>query len=310
MPAINVRLFGRFGVWCDGRPATGLNARRACELLSYLVLHRDRAQQREALAGQLWEDAQPAQGRKYLRQALWQLHTALRLDEGGDGPQVLQVGPEWIQLNSCDQVQVDVIRFEEATRLCRGIPGSKLDDASLLQLEQAVALYRGDLLDGWYQDWCLFERERLQNEFLDMLEKLVTSYETRRDCERGLAHARRMLAVDPAREQAHRHVMRLQVLAGNHTEALREYERCERSVMQELGVKPSEQTRALHESIRQGRFDGVHADGDAPGTTSSFEAFTREQIALVLDRLERLQALVGDIESALRRHLTPARDRH
>jgi len=28
-----------------------------------------------------------------------------------------------------------------------------------------VDLYQGDLLEGWYQDWLLCERERLQNMF-------------------------------------------------------------------------------------------------------------------------------------------------
>ena len=35
------------------------------------------------------------------------------------------------------------------------------------------SVYRGDLLEGCYQDWCLFERERLQNAYLAMLDKLM-----------------------------------------------------------------------------------------------------------------------------------------
>jgi hypothetical protein len=38
-----------------------------------------------------------------------------------------------------------------------------LNEAQAQLLKDAVNLYCGDLLEGWYQDWCLFERERLQS---------------------------------------------------------------------------------------------------------------------------------------------------
>lgn len=83
MPDMIIRLFGRFEVCCSGQPNAGLNARRARELFSYLLLHRNRPQQRETLAGLLWEDASPEQARKYLRQALWQIQTTLHADGSG-----------------------------------------------------------------------------------------------------------------------------------------------------------------------------------------------------------------------------------
>ena len=256
MVPLTIRLFGRFEVRYGDQPSDTLNARRARELFCYLVLHRNHPHRREKLVDLLWEDAPHEQARKYLRQALWQIQTALRPHTESRGAPALAVDTEWIQLNGCDQLNVDVIRFEDATRSCQGIPGSKLNDVERQSLEEAVSLYCGDLLEGWCQDWCLFERERLQNDFLDVLEKLICFFEARCDSERGLAYARHMLAIDPARENVYRHVMRLHLLAGNPTQALREFQRCERMLMQELAVKPSQLTRSLYESIREGRVDG------------------------------------------------------
>ena len=303
MVPLTIRLFGRFDVCSGDQPTGALNARRARELFCYLVLHRNQPQLRETLADILWADAPPEQARKYLRQALWQIQTALRPHSDSNGAPLLSVDPEWIQLNSCDQLNVDVTRFEEATRSCHGITGPKLNDVGRQRLEGAVSLYRGDLLEGWYQDWCLFERERLQNDFLDALEKLVCSCEAHCDSERGLAHAKRMLAVDPAREQAHRHIMQLHLLAGNRTQALREFQRCEKVLMQELGVKPSQLTRALYESIRDGHLDSPWPDLNSIGVTAGAPGFPHDQLPALADLLKRVQHLFAGIETRLRQDI-------
>lgn len=296
MAFVTVRLFGRFDASCHGQPCTALNARRARELLSYLVLHRNQPQHRETLAGLLWEDTPPEQARKYLRQSLWQVQTALSLEADEAAGNVLDVDPEWIQLNECDHLMVDVTRFEAAACRCRGIAGAQLDDNARQLLEEAVGLYRGELLAGWYQEWCLFERERLQNDLLDALDKLVCCCEARCDSERGLAHARWMLAIDPAREQVHRHIMRLHHLAGNRTEALRTFQRCEKVLLQEFGVKPSHQTVLLHESIRDGRVDPQ----SLPAINGS-SPVTSDRVPDIMDMFRRMQSLLADIECRLRK---------
>lgn len=286
MAAITIRLFGRFDLRRDGQPAAAPGARRARELLAYLALHRGHPQPRETLASRLWEDAAPEQARKYLRQALWQVQTALQC-EGAPAP-LLEVDPEWVQLNDSPSLEVDVGRFDDAVCGCRGVAGAQLCDAARARLEEAVGLYRGELLEGWYPGWCLCERERLQIDYLDALEKLVDACEARSDCECGLAFARRVLAIDPAREQSHRSLMQLHLLAGNRTEALRAFERCERVLQQEFGVRPSRRTLEAYEAIR--------AD-DAPPAA---RGLGREQLQVLAALLESARALLAGVESKLR----------
>jgi hypothetical protein len=60
--------------------------------------------------------------------------------------------------------------------------------AKALELLSYLLLYRGDLIEAWYQDWCIYERDRLQLTFLAMLEKLTADCEapasTRRSARR------------------------------------------------------------------------------------------------------------------------------
>ena len=78
MSDLRVRLFSRFNVEVDGQSLEGLEARKVQELFSYLLIHRDRPHPRETLAGILWDAQSTAQSKKYLRQALWQLHNAFQ----------------------------------------------------------------------------------------------------------------------------------------------------------------------------------------------------------------------------------------
>ncbi len=139
--------------------------------------------------------------------------------------------------------------FERAFSQAAGTSGRQLSEAVATKLDRAVALYRGDLLEGWYSDWCLFERERLQNMWLAMLDKLMSYCEATRQYEAGVAYSTRVLRADRAREQTHRRLMRMAYLAGDRTGALRQYERCVQALEEELDVRPSRRTEELHQQI-------------------------------------------------------------
>ena len=80
-------------------------------------------------------------------------------------------GPDWIQFSPEADLWLDVAVFEQAFALVRGVPGRELDTREAQTLQSVVQLYQEDLLESWYQDWCLYERERLQNMYLAMLDK-------------------------------------------------------------------------------------------------------------------------------------------
>ena len=141
----------------------------------------------------------------------------------------------------------------------RGVPGKEFSPQDAQNLKAAVGLYRGDLLPGCYEDWCLFERERLQNAYLDVLDKLMDYCEAHQQYEAGLTYGSAALRLERARERTHRRVMRLAWRAGNRSAALRQYERCVIALREELEVEPSRSTVALYQHIRTGQLDGTTA---------------------------------------------------
>src|SRR6266567_701846 len=207
MSTLSFQLFGKFSVRRNEQVLEGFDARKVQELFCYLLLHRDHSLPRETLAGLLWLDTTTIQSKKNLRQAIWQLQSALGSQTEPMNDRVLQVEPEWVQLNSQANFWLDVVVFEKAFDLVQKVPGQELDFQRVQALQEAVQLYQGPLLEGWYQDWCLLERERLQSMYLAMLDKLMSYCEAHNDYETSLLYGMRIMCYDRARERTHRRLM-------------------------------------------------------------------------------------------------------
>src|SRR5262249_53252195 len=221
MPLLSVRLFGKLSVQHDEQIVNGLDACKVRELVCYLLLYRESPHPRESMAALFWGDSSTAQSKKYLRQALWELQTALNthLHPGHDG--LFLVEPDWVRLNPDAKLWLDVEIFEQVFSMTQGIAGAALDARGAEALQSAAQLYQGDLMEGCYQDWCLCERERLQSAYLVMLDKLMGYCEARQDYEVGLSYGQCVMRYERARESTHRRLMRLHYLAGDRTAALR-----------------------------------------------------------------------------------------
>ncbi len=288
-------LFGRFHAERHGQPVAGLDAARAQELLGYLLLNRARPHPRLALAALLWSDLPEPQARQYLRKTLWQLSVAIN----GSRPsprELLAIEPEWVQLALDERAWLDVAQFEAAYERARDVPGQELAPGAAAELADAVALYRGDLLEGWYQDWCVFERERLERMYLIMLDKLMIYSESRGQYESGVAYGTLALRRDRARERTHRRLMRLHYLSGNRSEALRQFRRCAAALREELDVAPARQTRLLYERLLTD--DGLDAAG--PLATADPLPLTAEAAAR---QLEQLAELLSQMQQRVRQQL-------
>jgi DNA-binding SARP family transcriptional activator len=278
-----------------------MDVQKAQELFCYLLLYPDRPHPRESLAGILWGESSTSQSKKYLRQALWQLQSALNSQEDVNTRCLLQVEPDWICLNSVADLSLDVAVFEQAFTVVKDVIGQKLDEVQAFALQNAVSLYKGDLLEGWYQDWCLYERERLQNTYLVMLDKLIGYCEAHSQYEAGLVYGANILRLDRAHERTHRHLMRLQYLSGDRTAALRQFQRCVEILDKDLSVKPDKSTLALYDQIRTDQF--VNAAPIAHSARSASEAMF-DSLPEVLSRLKQIMVVLTDIQHQVQKDIS------
>ena len=112
----------------------------------------------------------------------------------------------------------------------------------------SVAL-EGELLPDWYDDWVTDERERFRQLRLHALEVMAERLAGSRRWGDAVLAALAAVSADPLRESAHRAVIKVHLAEGNVAEAIRQLRRCERLMIDEVGVPPSP---SLAELIRAG----------------------------------------------------------
>jgi DNA-binding SARP family transcriptional activator len=300
MDALNVCLFGQFQVQYGEEILTGAFPHKLQELFCYLLLFRDNPHPRETLASLLWSESTTPHSRRNLRQALWQLRSPAVLGGALRDCDVLHVDAEWIQLSPEANLWLDIQVFEGALSRTEGVPGHALDRLQAEALATAVDLYRGDLLQGCYQDWCLYERERLQNAYLHTLEKLMDYCQACGEYQSGLAYGDQALQCDGARERTHQRLMRLHYLAGERAAALRQYDRCVEALQRELAVKPAARTVALYQQIRAGQFSTALEPSRAQrSATRLARAGLPEMVEQLQELREALARLQDQVQDAL-----------
>ena len=131
-------------------------------------------------------------------------------------------------------------------------------------LADAVQRYTGAFLHGFglpasaeFDAWVNQERQYWERRYLDALAMLVDSYTTSGAYPQAIAAAQRALAVDELAEDMHRSLIALYAATGDRSGALRQFERCAVVLERELGVSPLPETRAVYESVRDGRYGGT-----------------------------------------------------
>lgn len=293
MARLQVNLFGKFCASRGEQEVIGFRSGKVKELLCYLLLHHEREHAREVLAAQMWGECTTPLSKKYLRQALWQIHQGLR-DPECDAPGPLHADAESVRLDLSPGIELDVDNVERAFHKASNIPASQLDESTAQALQRAVALYRGELLPGCYMDWCLYHRERLQNMHLTMLDTLMAYCELHRQYADGKEFGERSLKEDPARERTYVRLMRLDFLSGDRAGALRRFQKCEAALREELNVRPSRSTLELCEQIRSDNL----AVPAAPDRTASND-FAAEETKCVEDPMLPLQTRLENIRALL-----------
>jgi DNA-binding SARP family transcriptional activator len=286
---IRVNLFGRFEARCDRRQMRGLRARKVQEFLSYLLLCSQRPVQREKLADHLWQHVDRRCTKKYLRQALWQLRRAYEAEAAADDGPLLVVDDEWIGIHGDAPIWVDARELERAYETAIEAPPGELAPILRERLRTAAGLYRGELLEGWYHDWCVHHRDTYRSMYLSLLHRLMLDAEATGSWETGLLYGRRALQEDRASERIHALMMRLHRMAGDRTAALRQFDLCATALREDLGVAPQDSTRRLYELTRDSGWASAGAGQD-----------TTEAVLIPLGRLRELNRSLTALQDNVR----------
>jgi DNA-binding SARP family transcriptional activator len=184
---------------------------------------------RSFLSGLLWPKSSETQAAGNLRTTVWCISHAF--------PHLLSAGPDTLELD--ESVNVDVAALQQQVATLREQPGVQVPDSYLDHLSRA------ELLPGWYDDWVVFEQERLRQLRLGALELLARQYLAADEPGRAVIAALSAVSIEPLRESAHLLLVQAHLAAGNRAAAVRAYTMFANRLESELGVQPSHQLTGL-----------------------------------------------------------------
>jgi DNA-binding SARP family transcriptional activator len=249
MEELHIRLFGRVRV-AHGEQAPEIRFSRGAQtLLAFLLLHPNRYHPREVLAELAWGDRPDDQARAALNTALWRLRSLLEPKGVTRGAYLRTAASGEVGFNWDSNHWLDLAVFEKCANCILAIPPDAMQPGHAGQLEAILPLYDGELLEGFYEDWAVRERERLRDLHLSSLARLMRYHRRCQEPERGLHYAQEILRLDPLREEIHREAMRLFVENGQRALAIRQFESCREILAAELGIPPMPETDTLYRQI-------------------------------------------------------------
>ena len=262
MSELHLALLGPPEVRHDGQPIT-FRTRKVLALLIYLAVE-GHLHSREKLTALFWPESEESQGRMLLRRTLLLLRQSLHEDSEPPGSAHLLVERDALGCNFSSGIQLDLQAVQKAVQASREqLPPSLRDtpqsDANpmVAQLQAAVALYRGNFLDGFYlddapdfDDWVRLQRQAWHTRITLVFDQLSLMQFHRGEIADAVETATRWLAHEPLNETVYQRLMRLHLAMGNRDAALRTYRACQNMLAEELRAKPAPETEALRGQIR------------------------------------------------------------
>jgi WD40 repeat protein/basic membrane lipoprotein Med (substrate-binding protein (PBP1-ABC) superfamily)/DNA-binding SARP family transcriptional activator len=238
---LKVYLLGQFKIEANSEPVE-IPSRPAQSLLAFLILNSGTNYRREKLAGLFWPDASEANARGYLRQALWRIRKAF------EGASV-----QWQ-----DYLQINEISISFITKANYWVDAAIIlnrREASAWQvpdLVEALELYRGELLPGFYDEWVVLERERLLAAFELKMQLLLELLIKGRAWYEVMEWSERWIALGGAPEPAFWALMLAHAGTGDRAGVVGVYNRCVEKLNNELGVQPSKELQELCKRVQKG----------------------------------------------------------
>ncbi len=237
---LRLMLLGELQITLNDQPVTGFDSNKARALLCYLAV-TGQTHFRASLLGLLWGEMPETEAKANLRTTLSNLRKLVgdHLDITRQTAAFNQTEPHWLDVNAL-------------------IQGADLD-CEIPELETVAALYHGDFLAGFqvkeayaFEEWVLMQRERFREIAIQLLHTIVTHYTTQgpRSYQTAITYIRRLLELEPWREEAHRQLMLVLARTGQRSAALAQYQTCQRLLKDELEIEPMPETQKLYQRIR------------------------------------------------------------
>ncbi len=254
MTSLSVSLFQSLRVSTEQGQSLDIGSPTTRSLFAFLILNRAQAVDRQFLAFCFWPQVSEAVARRNLRQYLHRIKRAL--EPVNPESSLLVTNNNHVQFNPQSSIWLDVDKFRQLSH----------PNASLTELQEAATLYRGDLLEDIYEDWCQEERQNLRQSYVDVLTRLSHGYQIDGNLNAAIKHTQKWISVEPYDEAGHQQLMVLLTLDGKRHHAIKHFYSLKELLANELDTVPLPETDKLIQAIQSGNLLEIT---QAPSSTES-----------------------------------------
>jgi DNA-binding SARP family transcriptional activator len=287
---LQIRLFGPLAIE-DARTLgpRDLGGNRPKQVLEILLTARGHRVPTDRLADLLWGEQLPQNAAGSLQTFVSVLRRHLASDR--ERARELVVTEAEAYRFATDLVDLDLDRFDQLLERSAHQPTR----SARRSLEEALGLVRGEVLeDEPYADWAQGLRSTYQGRVLGASLEAAEAALAELDYAGALAHTDAAVALDRFSERAHRSAMLALYALGRQYDALETYRRFRTRLDEELGLDPSNETRALESAIL--RQEDLHSLLPRPIQRAGED---REPSVRLLGRTTELEALERGVRHAL-----------
>jgi LuxR family transcriptional regulator, maltose regulon positive regulatory protein len=239
--SLTVRAFGQVEIRRDGEliePKAWQSA-TAREIFLYLI-DRPEGASRDDMFLAFWPESSVAR-------ATSSFHTTMHRMRQVIGKDSVRHEGDRYRLAEPSIVDYDVRRFEDLVARSRTTADAS---EAMNALEEALTLVNGAYMAGADHTWVTERAESLMQTAIDSGMRLAALKRASGDPAGAAMAFRRVVDLDPLREDVHRALIKAYVEAGDRARALKHFERLVDTLERELGVQPDAATVALVEAIR------------------------------------------------------------
>jgi len=228
--------------------ADAWTTRRARDILCFIASHRHRRASKDAIIDAFWGETDLDVIERNFHPTVSHIRKALNSNQPLKQNFLLYREGDY-QLNQDFSYRIDIEEFDRLLAEGENARRARQFEECIKAYESAIALYRGEFMQGSYDTWVDEQRIYYSKQYLQVLESLAAVAEKMKDWSRSMQLAQRILQEDPFREDIHCLLMRSYAAVGNRVAVKEQFEALRRLLVKELGVEPGTETRKTYQEL-------------------------------------------------------------
>jgi LuxR family transcriptional regulator, maltose regulon positive regulatory protein len=248
---LTVNMLGSVEVFRDPlRPFTpdAWVTRRARDILCFIASRRHRRASKDAIIDTFWGEADLGSVEKNFHPTVSHIRKALNSNQPLKQNFLLYRDGDY-QLNPEFSYRVDTEEFDRLVAEGDAARRAREQETFVKAYESAAELYRGEFMQGSYDEWAEEQRSYYREQYLRLLEILAQTAQKAEDWSRSMKLSQRILREDPFREDVHCHLMRAHAAQGNRVAVREQFETLRKILRKELGVEPAAETQRVYKEL-------------------------------------------------------------